>query len=124
MVTQKTKRALSSASARAIRSRMADLRDELAASMGPIEMSDLRTHITRDAVIVIDAALDLLTVAEAVAKDDKALVSEWISKALIGKPTLEALARWEKTPAPRLVSVVVQPFVLVREEQQPSSPTN
>lgn len=103
---------------------MAELRDELAASMGPIEMSDLRAHITRDAVIVIDASLDLLTVAEAVAKDDKALVSEWIAKALIGKPTLEALARWEKAPAPRLVSVVVRPFVLVREEPQPTSPTN
>lgn len=100
---------------------MGELRDELAASMGPIEMSDLRPHITRDAVIVVDASLDLLTVAEAVAKDDKARVSEWITKALIGKPTLEALDRWSKTPAPVLVSVVVAPFVLVREEAQPVS---
>lgn len=103
---------------------MAELRDELAASMGPVAMSDLRAHITRDAVIVVDGSLDLLAVAEAVAKDDKALVSEWISKALIGKPTLDALERWEKTHAPRLVSVVVQPFVLVREEPQPNSPTS
>jgi len=103
---------------------MADLRDELAASMGPIEMSDLTSHITRDAVIVVDASLDLLTVAEAVAKDDKARVSEWIEKALIGKPTLEALERWAKTPAPVLVSVVVQPFVLVREEAQPAPQAN
>lgn len=92
--------------------------------MGPIEMSDLTAHITRDAVIVVDASLDLLTVAEAVAKDDKAQVADWIAKALIGKPTLEALERWAKTPAPVLVSVVVQPFVLVREEAPPASPAN
>lgn len=103
---------------------MAGLREELAASMGPIEMSDLTAHITRDAVIVVDASLDLLTVAEAVAKDDKAQVADWIAKALIGKPTLEALERWAKTPAPVLVSVVVQPFVLVREEAPPASPAN
>lgn len=103
---------------------MAELRDELAASMGPIEMSDLTAHITRDAVIVVDGSLDLLTVAEAVAKDDKARVSDWISRALIGKPTLETIERWSKTPPPVLVSVVVQPFVLVREEAQPAAPAN
>lgn len=87
--------------------------------MGPIELADLRVHLARDGVIVVDATLDLLTVAEAVARDDKERVGAWIAQGLVGKPTLETIDRWSKSPAPALVSIVVQPFVLVREE--PSS---
>ena len=31
--------------------------------MGPIEFTDIRAHLARDAVIVVDASLDLLGVA-------------------------------------------------------------
>ncbi|MBX3230725.1 MAG: DUF2288 domain-containing protein [Labilithrix sp.] len=96
------------------------MREQLVASMGPVEVSDLRAHLARDAVIVVDASLDLLTVAEAVARDDKEQVGAWIARSLIGKPTLETLERWSKSPPP-LVSVVVQPFVLVSEKRDPTA---
>lgn len=83
--------------------------------MGPIEMSDLRPHLARGVVITVGAALELLEVAEAVARDDKAMVGMWIEQALVGKPSLEAIERWSKPDAPILTAVIVQPFVLVRE---------
>lgn len=100
------------------------MRDQLLASMGPIELTDLRAHLARDTVIVVDGSLDLLSVAEAVARDDKALVGDWITKGLVGKPTLETIDRWARPPAPKLVSVIVQPFVLVREDPATRSDLN
>ncbi len=91
------------------------MRDTLAASLGPIQFSDIRAHLARDAVILVDASLDLLEVAEAVARDDKARVGAWIEKGLVGKPTLEQIEAWSKVEGPAWTSVVVQPFVLVRE---------
>ena len=88
----------------------------LAESLGPILFSDLRAHLARDAVIVVDPSLDLLAVGEAIAADDKRAVSEWIDKGLVGKPSLEALERWSKADG-SLASLVVQPFVLVSERR-------
>ena len=98
------------------------MRETLAASMGPIEFSDLRAHLTRGAVIVVDPSLDLLEVGEAVARDDKARVAAWIEAGLIGKPSLETLERWSKIEGPAWVSLVVQPFVLLREGLDAATP--
>ena len=83
--------------------------------MGPIEFSDLRAHLTRGAVIVVDASLDLLEVGEALASDDKARVAAWIEGGLLGKPSLETIERWSRTEGPAWVILIVQPFVLLRE---------
>lgn len=91
------------------------MRESLAESMGPIQFSDLRAHLSRDAVIVVSPTLDLLDVGEAVAKDDKAKVEAWIQAGLIGKPTLEMLEHWATRSGDAWTALVVQPFVLVRE---------
>ena len=91
------------------------MRETLAASMGPIEFTDIRAHLARDAVIVVDASLDLLEVGEAVARDDKSRVAEWVEKGLIGKPSLERIETWAKVQGPAWTALVVQPFVLLRE---------
>jgi len=97
------------------------MRESLMASMGPIELSDLRAHLVRDAVIVVGESLDLLDVAEALAKDDKTRVSAWIESGALGKPSLEAIDRWSKPGAVKLTSVVVRPFVLVQESKSESN---
>ena len=91
------------------------MRATLAASMGPIEFSDLRAHLARGAVIVVDASLDLLDVGEAVARDDKVRVGAWIEAGLLGKPSLETIAAWEKATGAAWTALIVQPFVLLRE---------
>jgi hypothetical protein len=100
------------------------MREMLAASMGPIEFSDLRAHLVRGAVIVVHRSLDLLDVGEAVARDDKARIAAWIEAGLLGKPSLETIERWSKTVGPAWVSLVVQPFVLLREELDPTTAPN
>jgi hypothetical protein len=83
--------------------------------MGPIEFSDIRAHLVRDAVIVVEASLDLLEVGEAVARDDKERVGEWIKRGLLRKPSLETIEAWSKIEGAAWTALVVQPFVLVRE---------
>lgn len=97
------------------------MRETLMASMGPVELSDLRPHLARGSVIVVDSSLDLLEVAEAVARDDKARVSAWLADGLLGKPSLEQLERWSKVEGPAWTAVVVQPFVLLREGLLPAN---
>lgn len=99
------------------------MRDTLAASMGPIEFSDIRAHLARDAVIVVDASLDLLEVGEAIARDDKVRVAAWIEQGLVAKPSLEKIEAWSKTSGAAWTALVVQPFVLLREglTSQPQS---
>jgi hypothetical protein len=65
--------------------------------------------------VIVVRSLDLLDVGEAVARDDKARVAAWIEAGLLGKPSLETIERWSKAEGPAWVSLVVQPFVLVRE---------
>ncbi|HVH41481.1 MAG TPA: DUF2288 domain-containing protein [Labilithrix sp.] len=91
------------------------MRETLAGSMGPIEFTDIRAHLARDAVIVVDASLDLLEVGEAVARDDKSRVAEWVEKGLLRKPSLEMIEAWAKIQGPAWTALVVQPFVLLRE---------
>ena len=91
------------------------MRETLMASMGRVELSDLRSHLARDSVVVVDVSLDLLEVGDAVARDDKARVSAWVDAKLLGKPSLEQIERWSKTPGAAWTALVVQPFVLVQE---------
>lgn len=91
------------------------MREQLAASLGPVQFSDIRAHLARDGVIVVDASLDLLAVAEAVARDDEASITGWIEKKLLGKPTLAQIEAWSKVEGAGFTAVVVQPYVLVRE---------
>jgi hypothetical protein len=104
------------------------MRAQLLASMGPIAFSDLRAHLTRGAVIVVDPSLDLLEVGEAVAKDDKARVGDWIARGLLVKPSLEKIEAWSKVEGLAWTTLVVQPFVLLREgvkvDMPPAPPIN
>ncbi len=98
---------------------MTTLRDELERSLGPVELSDLRAHLARGAVITVDASLDLIEVGEALARDDKTRVADWIERSLIGKPSLETIERWSKLEGAAWTALVVQPFVLVQEGRRP-----
>lgn len=91
------------------------LRERLQSEIGPCLASDLLAHIKRGAVVVVDAELQLLDVAIAVAKDDAATVQGWIASARLKNPTQEQIETWEKSPNLPFVSVIVRPYVLVQE---------
>ncbi|HEY9729787.1 MAG TPA: DUF2288 domain-containing protein [Chroococcales cyanobacterium] len=94
---------------------MQDLRSELAESLDEAEWNWLKPHVQRDAVVVVDRALDLLDVGVAIAGDDVLSVQHWISEQLIRKPSPEQLSDWNGDQTRRFQALIVQPYVLVQE---------
>jgi len=91
------------------------LRTELADMVGSAEWPWLQPHANRDAVVVVDKALDLVEVGVAIATDNVTSVDHWIGEQLLRKPTLEQLIRWERTEGLRFQALIVQPYVLVQQ---------
>jgi hypothetical protein len=91
------------------------IRESLTKRLGPVYFSDLKAHLERDGVFVVRADLDLVECGVAVATDDVALVTSWIEKAQLRKPSLAERDAWAKEEGRTWLAVVVQPFVLVQE---------
>jgi hypothetical protein len=96
------------------------MRKQLAGTMGRVFFSDLRAHVARGVVVVVDGSIDLLDVAEALATNDTVRVDAWIGRNLLTKPTLEQLDRWSRIADARWDSLVVAPFVLIWEHPPPN----
>ena len=75
-------------------------------------------HARRDAVICVDAQLDLVTVGTAIAEDHVSSVNHWISELLIRKPSQEELTVWNQAPEQEFATLIVQPYVLIQPIQQ------
>ena len=103
---------------------MTTKRDGLLATLGVVFWSDLQAHAKRDALIVVGAGLDLVDAGMALAENDTGRVQRWIEAGLLSKPTAVDLERWAKGGAARFESLIVAPFVLMRERARPASETN
>lgn len=93
---------------------MQDLRAELAETLDEAEWEWLIPHAKRDALVVVAEQLDLIDVGVAIASDDVAIVQNWISEALIVKPSLDQLSDWNSDRTKRFNTLIVQPYVLVQ----------
>jgi hypothetical protein len=87
----------------------------LESTLGHAEWSILRPHSRRGALFLVSSPLPLLEVARAVAEDDTARVSEWLSTGQLARPTASQVATWDATPSRTFESIVVAPYVLIRE---------
>ena len=94
---------------------MSDLRAELAELIDQAEWEWLLPHAKRDAVVVVDATLDLLDVGVAIASDNVTAVQHWISEQQLYKPSPEQLANWGSDQSHRFNALIVQPYVLVQD---------
>ena len=94
---------------------MQDLRAQLAETLDEAEWEWLIPHAKRDALVLVAEQLDLIDVGVAIASDDVAIVQNWISEALIAKPSLDQLSDWNSDRTKRFNTLIVQPFVLVQE---------
>ena len=92
------------------------IRQDLERSLGPADWSLLRHHLARDALILVSTSLELIEVALAVALNEEQKVKAWIESGQIGKPDLDSIQLWEKSPSRSFLCVVVQPFVLIQHE--------
>ncbi|BDD91839.1 DUF2288 domain-containing protein [Pandoraea sp. XJJ-1] len=79
-----------------------------------IDWKDLESFFARGVLLYVAPGVDLVSVAEAVANDDKATVSQWLSSALVQRMQAEQAADFSAR-TPELWAVVVAPWVLVQE---------
>ena len=94
---------------------METLRTQLEENLDQAEWDWLEPHVEREAVIIVEKALDLLDVGVAIASDNVSSVQHWISEQLIHKPTPAEIAEWNDNRSQRFQALIVQPFVLIQE---------
>jgi hypothetical protein len=92
---------------------MADFKTQLMKDLAPMDWETLIPHAKRDAVIVVDEALDLIEVGCAIAEDNASVVQNWLSELLLHKPSQDELNRWNAQPEKQFNTLIVQPFVLI-----------
>jgi len=95
---------------------LAVLRAKLNGETGRMDWPALARHFARGAVIKIGPDLDLVEVATALARDDKAAVEQWLSAGRIAKAGIEDARTWNDSQA-TFWAVVVAPWVLVQEDR-------
>ncbi|MEB3228985.1 MAG: DUF2288 domain-containing protein [Synechocystis sp.] len=93
---------------------MSDIQKQLVEELAPMDWGTIMPHAKRDAVIVVDPSLDLVTVATAIATDQVSQVNHWISELLIHKPNEAELTTWNEQPAQEFQTLIVQPYVLIQ----------
>jgi len=94
---------------------VSELRTKLADEVLDAVWDDLAPHHARGAMIVADGTLDLLDVAEAIARDDQQAVVAWLGEGTLNKASPALAEAWAAAdPSPRFQAVIVQPFVVVQ----------
>lgn len=94
---------------------MEPLREQLSESVDQAEWDWLAPHAGRDALVVVDTALDLVDVGMAIANDDTPTVQHWIAEQLIYKPSVEQLNLWERDRSYRFNALIIEPYVLMQD---------
>ena len=93
---------------------MDELLSKLRAETGEADWPSLRPHYARGRLRLVDHRLDLVEVGVCVARDEVEQIARWITDGLITRPTTGQVERWEQT-SPRLLSVVLAPYVFVQD---------
>ena len=93
---------------------MTRLQEKLAEETGTLRWAELERHFARGAVVAVADRLDLLEVAQAMARDDHAALAEWLAAGLVQRATDAQARTWQAADA-ELSAVVVAPFVVVQD---------
>lgn len=96
------------------------IRAQLANEVHRVDWKPLAAHAKRDGLILVDASLDLVDVAVAVATDDSANVERWMNARQLTKPTEDQIGSWEGDAEDRFTIVIVQPYVLAQRDTGPA----
>ena len=95
---------------------MVNIQQQLQEELAPMDWATIIPHAKRDAVIVVDGNLDLITVGMAIATDRVNQVNHWISELLIHKPSESELTAWNDQPDREFQTLIVQPYVLIQPD--------
>ncbi len=92
-----------------------EIRAKLEETIGPVFYSDLRAHIARGGLLLVDPALLLIDAGLAIAMDDSVKVTQWLGKGWLRRPSEAEVTSWSQSPERRWLAIVVQPYALVQE---------
>lgn len=94
-----------------------ELRCRLNGETGKLSWNELERHFARGVLIRVAPGLDLVEVAAAMVRDDKAAIESWLADGRIARASAEDALAWN---ARRSVfwAVVTAPWVLVQEIMQ------
>jgi hypothetical protein len=91
-----------------------EIRAKLEETIGPVFYSDLRAHIVRGGLLIVDPALLLIDAGLAIATDDSTRVAQWIEKGWLRRPSEAEVASWSQNPERKWLAIVVQPYALAQ----------
>ncbi|GAA4811172.1 hypothetical protein GCM10011365_18620 [Marinicella pacifica] len=94
-----------------------DIRSRLLKERGPIDYLEVQKFFAKGVILVVDAQLDLVDVAEKVHADDTACIEEWINDKLVIRAHDEHAKKWLDNNS-RFEAVTMMPWVLVQEINQ------
>ncbi|MEL7045794.1 MAG: DUF2288 domain-containing protein [Pseudomonadota bacterium] len=95
------------------------LRADFHAQTACIAFSELQRYFAAGKLVLVATELDLVGVALALAKDDKASFEAWIATGVVGPVSDDQARAWLGADA-QLWAVVAQPWVLVQEPRNNS----
>ena len=87
-------------------------KDRLAADKSLTDWRSLRPHYKREALFLVDSAIDLVDAAIAVVADDAEQVRAWLSTEQLRRPSEADRHGWEEDPDVCFDYLIVQPYVL------------
>lgn len=93
-----------------------EVRKKLAGDTGTLGWAEIERHFARGRVVLVSSRLALLDVAQAMARDDKATLADWLKEGLVARATDDHARHWHSTQT-ELRAVVVAPWVVVQETE-------
>jgi hypothetical protein len=92
-----------------------EAREKLAKEILTGHWADIRDHMERDAVFLVESDLDLIDVGVCVMNDDVATVRAWLDRGSLARPTRQQAANWDKSSDRLFRFVILAPYVLIQE---------
>lgn len=93
---------------------MAELRTRLNAETGRLAWPELARHFARGVVVRVAPGLDLVEVAAAMVRDDRAAVAAWTEAGSVARASDQDALAWNEAGT-EFWAVVAAPWVLVQE---------
>ena len=79
------------------------------------EWIDLRAHLERGGVIVLDRELDLAGTGMLITEDAADIIHEYVAAGQLWKPTEAQIALWDADNRKKFSTLIISPFVLIQE---------
>jgi hypothetical protein len=95
----------------------AELKARLNQETSKLRWTELQRHYAGGNVVAVDATLDLIAVAVAMAHDDVAAVRKWMEDGLLARVSDLQAAAWLQVDL-EMWTVVVKPWVLVQRVER------